>query len=285
MRAIGLAAVLAWSTASPALAETSPPAPPRGALAYGCGTPEQVEAGALARLTEEVPDPGERQAQLEVARVAIGKVAELRRDVMSGKTVEAPYSGASQFAVWSARASTPELAELFQRTARDQFGRYHLSVALQRTNWAAGLSDPARAYAFYVMTSDSCDVDEGNTAWLKEQVSRNGWFTVSKYGTEADMAAFLLVQHADRDVAFQAEVLKLLEPLAAAKETNPQTFAYLYDRVAVNTQRPQRWGTQGRCNEAGVWEPREVEAPEQLDERRAAVGLPPEAEYAARFTC
>lgn len=136
-----------------------------------------------------------------------------------------------------------------------------------------------------MIASQGCGVDEDNTRWLKAHVGRSGWFTVSKYGAEADKAAWLLVQHADRDVAFQAEVLAILEPLVAAGETDPRSYAYLYDRVAVNSQRPQRYGTQGRCTDAGTWEPRDVEAPEQLDQRRAAVGLPPEADYVAVFTC
>jgi hypothetical protein len=99
------------------------------------------------------------------------------------------------------------------------------------------------------------------------------------------MAAWLLVQHADRDVAFQTEMLRILEPLVPARETAQSNYAYLHDRVAVNSGRPQRYGTQGRCTAAGVWEPREVEQPEQLDERRAAVGLGPEADYIAVFNC
>src|SRR5690606_7281333 len=159
------------------------------------------------------------------------------------------------------------------------------SAAREQVDWAAALSDPARAYAYFIIASRSCTLDEENTQWLKAQVSQGGWFTVSKYGADADFAAWLLVQHADLDVPFQTEMLLILEPLVAAKETSQSNYAYLYDRVAVNSGRPQRYGTQGRCTAAGVWEPREVEQREKLDERRAAVGLGPEADYIAVFNC
>lgn len=284
MRIIGLTAALLWMAAFQASAQMSA-GPPPGALFYGCGSEEEVEAQALAHLSAAVPDTVEQETHLEAARAAIGKLAEIRTSLFAGNAVEAPYQPASRLAVLSAAAPSAELAELYRRTAEDQFMRLHLLAATERVNWAAGLSDPARAYAYFIIASQGCTVDAENTRWLKERVSQRGWFTVSKYGADADFAAWLLVQHADRDVPFQTEMLRILEPLVATKETSQRNYAYLYDRVAVNSGRPQRYGTQGRCTAAGVWEPREVEQPETLDERRAAVGLPPEADYIAGFNC
>lgn len=99
------------------------------------------------------------------------------------------------------------------------------------------------------------------------------------------LPARFLVQHADHDTAFQTNVLTMLTSLVGRKETSPTNYAYLYDRVAVNSNRPQRYGTQGRCTGSGIWEARPTEDPGHLDERRAAVGLEPQAEYRARFTC
>jgi hypothetical protein len=131
-------------------------------------------------------------------------------------------------------------------------------------------------------------VDRQNTADLKELLKIYPWFTISEFGWEADKNAWLLAQHADHDVLFQRQVLSVLEPLAAKGETNPQFFAYLYDRVASSFQNPadrtpQRYGTQGMCSGPGTWEPLPVEEPEKLDERRATVGLPPMAEYKKGF--
>ena len=125
--------------------------------------------------------------------------------------------------------------------------------------------------------------DEAHTAELAALIDRHGWFRISVFGEEADADAWLLVQHADRDVAFQKRVLALLEPLVEMEETSPSHYAYLWDRVAMNEERPQRYGTQGRCTGPGTWEPFEIEDPERVDERRAATGLQPLDEYAKLF--
>ena len=86
---------------------------------------------------------------------------------------------------------------------------------------------------------------------------------------------------ADLDVAFQKDVLKRLEPLAAAGDTDPKNFAFLYDRVATNEERPQRYGTQGECLGPGSWKPNPLQEPARVDELRAAIGLEPLSEYTA----
>jgi uncharacterized protein DUF6624 len=131
-------------------------------------------------------------------------------------------------------------------------------------------------------------VDTRNTADLKQLLAIHGWFKISSFGDEADNNAWLLVQHADQDRDFQRHVLSILEPLVAQHETRPEHYAYLFDRLAAlhgdaGGQQPQRYGTQGRCVGKGKWEPFEVEEPARLDERRASVGLMPEAEYQKQF--
>ncbi len=118
------------------------------------------------------------------------------------------------------------------------------------------------------------NVDRANTARLKELIKTHGWFTISKFGREADRTAWLLVQHADHDVAFQKEILGILAGLYPKGETDPHNYAYLWDRVAANTGARQRFGTQGKCTGRGKWEPFEVEDPAGLDARRKSVGLP-----------
>lgn len=283
MRRLSLAAVLLWASMQSASAQP-PPLPP-GALIFGCGTKEQVEKQALDRLSIDEPSLSAREADLSAARRALEQAAALRTDVLAGSSSEAPYVPASKLAAQATKASSPPLAELFRRAAEDQLSRFHFLAARNRLAWANGLSDNARAFAFYILGSQGCRVDAENTAWLKAELERAGWFTVSKFGEAADNAAWLIVQHADQDTHFQDEVLRVLEPLAARRETNAVNFAYLHDRVAVNNKRPQLYGTQGRCMPSGAWEPWEIAAVEKLDERRAALGLPSEAVYKTAFSC
>jgi hypothetical protein len=134
------------------------------------------------------------------------------------------------------------------------------------------------AIALRMMEQDALD-----TRALKSMLDVHGWITISTFGAEAEHDAWLLVQHADADRAFQREVLARLESLVPRGETSPKSYAYLFDRVAVADQRSQRFGTQGRCTAPHRWEPFPVEDGARLDERRASVGLGPHAEYAASF--
>jgi hypothetical protein len=166
----------------------------------------------------------------------------------------------------------------------DQYMRKFASIAVTHAyNDAERLDFNAR-----FTTKRWMAVDARNTEDLKALLAIHPWFTISEFGERADNNAWLLVQHADHDRAFQQRVLAILEPLVARKETRPTHYAYLFDRLATSfsqpgERKPQRYGTQGRCVGKGQWEPFEVEDPAGLDQRRASVGLMPEAEYQKRF--
>jgi hypothetical protein len=125
------------------------------------------------------------------------------------------------------------------------------------------------------------EVDPRNTARMKELIAEAGWLTVSKVGNEASHNAWLLVQHADHDVVFQEECLDLMkrEPTS---EVALRDIAMLEDRVCINSGRPQIYGTQFNAR-GEAYVPREIEDPEHVDERRAAMGLDSLAENIARM--
>ena len=127
-------------------------------------------------------------------------------------------------------------------------------------------------------------IDLKNREELKELLSRYEWFKISEFGPEADHAAWLIAQHADRDVHFQKQVLQTLEKLLPLGETSGSNYAYLYDRVAVAENRLQRFGTQGRCVGPGRWEPWPSEEPQDLQARRDALGLGPLEENIRRVS-
>ena len=62
-------------------------------------------------------------------------------------------------------------------------------------------------------------------------------------------------------------------------DTDAKRIGYLWDRVALAEGRPQRYGTQGRCAD-GVWTPQDIEDPENVDKRRASLGMEPIGEHA-----
>ena len=122
-------------------------------------------------------------------------------------------------------------------------------------------------------------VDARQTARLKEIVAAYGWPSKTLVGSDGVLAAWLIAQHAIKDPEFQLKVLDLMMPLVGRGEVDGFQYAYLYDRL----HRPQRYGTQGRCTPEGRFEPREIEDPEHVDQRRAEAGVgPPKlAEYVA----
>lgn len=122
------------------------------------------------------------------------------------------------------------------------------------------------------------EVDRTNTRSMRAIVDRYGWPALSMVGEDGAHAAWLLAQHADRDIAFQEHCLRLMEPLLTGGQVSKPDFAYLTDRVLVNQGRLQRYGTQ-MLEVNGEYEPQPVEAPENLETRRVTMGLPTMTKY------
>ena len=115
-------------------------------------------------------------------------------------------------------------------------------------------------------------VDDDNQARLKALLETMGWPHLSIHGQETCRHAWMIVLHSDRDVAFQREVVALMEPLLNGAEVEPVSFAALSDRIAIHEDRPQRWGMFYRLVN-GEKEFLPIDDPENLAERRAELGL------------
>lgn len=181
-----------------------------------------------------------------------------------------------------ATAPTPRAKALELRVLSDQFNR-RFSMGLQE-QFTQTL--PATAHELFdaLLSSAFCNDDKNNLEWIKSQIEQNGWFSISRDGAAADRDAWLLVQHADDDIAYQEKILALLTDLKAHGDTSAKNYAYLYDRVAVNRGRPQRYGTQGGCRN-GERFTAPLEDATKVDALRTEVGLKPLAEYNALFRC
>lgn len=160
----------------------------------------------------------------------------------------------------------PEIRdELALRVATDQKARFALIDAKQENAEKKQLV--ARVQ----------EIDAENTNWLRRQVEEHGWLGKSLVGEKGAHNAWLLVQHADRHPKFQKSCLELIGKLPAG-EVAPIDIAYLTDRVLSAEGLPQRYGTQ--CTmENGVARVKEVEDPDNLNQRREELGLPPIEEY------
>ncbi|MFH9348661.1 DUF6624 domain-containing protein [Kitasatospora sp. NPDC017646] len=118
---------------------------------------------------------------------------------------------------------------------------------------------------------------------LSEIMAEHGWPTELAVGAEAARAAWLIAQHADRQLDVQRRAVDLMAEAVAAGSASARDLAFLQDRLAVNEGREQRYGTQIGAVADGRPVPWPCEDPERLDERRAQVGIEPFDEYTARF--
>jgi hypothetical protein len=146
-------------------------------------------------------------------------------------------------------------AELLRRAATDQAAR---------AAFAGGRTEAARLVA----------MDEENAQWLETVLDDAGWPGRTRVGDEGAHAAWLIAQHADRRPALQRRCLALLKQAVAAGDASKTDLAYLTDRVLLASGKQQLYGTQLAPTAEGYAPPRLRDA-ENVDARRAAVGLGP----------
>ena len=121
-------------------------------------------------------------------------------------------------------------------------------------------------------------VDSANLRRLKQIIRQDGFPTVRMVGYNGLQAAWLLVQHADSDPAFQAQMLPVITRRVHRGELEPRNYALLTDRVLLAQGKPQRYGTQFEMRE-GVLTVRALDDASHVDQRRRALGLIPLKDY------
>lgn len=247
-----------------------------------CMTEGEMEVRAAFDAVQLAADQPTFEADKAAAAEALAKWSTFAGQVLAGAgPAEQPFASIESWIKHADDATGARERELFVRVARDQLLRHAFSSGGQA--WGEGLSPGALARVHTILGQRICGIDGENTAWLKADIEANGWYRISTTSEPANNAAWLLTQHADRNPGFQREVLAILEPLVAEKETEASSYAYLFDRVAVNTGRPQRYGTQGRCVAKGVWAANDLEDSERVQALRDAFELGSLAEYTAHM--
>ena len=120
---------------------------------------------------------------------------------------------------------------------------------------------------------------EANADRLAQVIADYGWPGPDIAGEDGSAAAWLVLQHAIARPALMRRVRDLLRGSPAVPAAR---WAMLDDRIAVFEGREQTWGTQFDWDDAGEMNPLPIADPDGVDERRAAVGLPPLARAIAR---
>ena len=121
------------------------------------------------------------------------------------------------------------------------------------------------------------EVHHRNAMRLAEIMDAIGWPGRSAVSMEAADAAWLVLQHSIGDPPVMRRGLELIRA-APPGDVDPIQVAMLEDRVRTYSGLPQRYGTQFDWDEHGEMQPRPIEDPGQVDERRRSVGLGPLSE-------
>ena len=142
----------------------------------------------------------------------------------------------------------------------------------------------------YEQTKDKGDlkemqkIDKINREEFKKIFETTGLIT-SEYGKDAQLAAFLLVQHMPRsEISFMKRYLSLMKK--NLKDIEPLNFAMLCDRVETWQNKPQIYGTQFVSveNKDNTFKLKELKDPELVDKRRKDIGLEPLTDYIKKLS-
>lgn len=123
-------------------------------------------------------------------------------------------------------------------------------------------------------------VDRENTAHLQEIIDEHGWPDRFLVGFDGVEAAFLIAQHADD--AFQRAILPTIKASYQRGDLSGGDYALFEDRVRVNQEMPQRFGTQAYIAD-GRLVLYAIEDHANVNMRRKELGLEPLADYVKKL--
>lgn len=141
----------------------------------------------------------------------------------------------------------------------------------------AGLSTATGA-AREKLLAEMREIDRKNIGEIKRIFDDVGFPDVRMVGRDGVSTAFLLVQHATDDPAFQRRALELARPLMDSRQMSRQQFAALTDRVLLAEGKQQYYGTQVEIV-AGKAVATSLSDPDGVDSRRASMSMGPLADY------
>ena len=171
----------------------------------------------------------------------------------------------------------PDLAlRLMRIIMRDQALDFHMHMS--RGEYQEKGFAPHWVYAIGMMKNK---LNEGNYKEMHEIVKNHGWPTYDMVGDLAADALLLVVNH-HPDAAVRKQYLPQIKAACEAGQGSCVEYAKIQDRVLVDEGKEQLFGMQFRYNKERKLEPFPVEKPEEVDRRRAAIGLEPLAEYLKR---
>lgn len=124
--------------------------------------------------------------------------------------------------------------------------------------------------------------NEKNLAELEVLIESKGWPQQSQVGSLAASAAFYILQHSNAGA--QEKYIGMFEAACRNNEGNCQQFALMFDRMRMNQNKPQRYGTHAYLDpsKGNTDELYPLEDASRVDEWRKDIGLEPLNAYLKR---
>jgi len=124
--------------------------------------------------------------------------------------------------------------------------------------------------------------DSINLIKVKAILDKYGWLGTDVVGGQGNSTLFLVIQHSDQ--ATQEKYLPMMREAVKKGKAEGSSLALLEDRVALRQGKKQIYGSQiGRDLETQLYYVSPLEDPDNVDKRRAEVGLQPLAEYVSHW--
>lgn len=124
--------------------------------------------------------------------------------------------------------------------------------------------------------------DSINLIKIKKILDERGWLGPKIIGNQGNSTLFLVIQHAD--IETQVHYLPMMREAVKEGNAQPSSLALLEDRVALRQGNRQIYGSQiGKDPESGEYYVSPLIDPENVDKRRAEVGLGPLSDYVGHW--
>src|SRR5262249_29700038 len=171
-------------------------------------------------------------------------------------------------------------AELLRMEAEDQKYRGQMQAEIIKMS-SSGTTEQSKELKAILKKQN--EIDRKNLVRLEEIIKQHGWPGRSLVGEDGSMACFLILQHSD--LSSQKRYFPLVKDGVTKGEVRAADAPMLEDRILMAEGRKQIYGSAVHSGpETGgklVLHP--IEDEEHVDERRAAVGLMPLADYLKEF--
>jgi hypothetical protein len=152
----------------------------------------------------------------------------------------------------------------------DQKYRIQIDSIMKKSGWESN--------EIHYLIRRMNETDSINVIKIKEIINTFGWLGADSIGKRGNSTLFLVIQHADQ--VTQEKYLPILREAVSHGKAKASNLALMEDRVLLGQGKKQIYGTQiGMDNQTQLYYVSPLEDPDNVDKRRAKVGLEPMADY------